>query len=109
MSQAIHTDFDSKLCIQILIPVYRSEVVCSYCSSRVVNGMALMRPLVLEQHHQYCPLNKHLLLQLAPRALSGGNLLVISLWTSRAQKTVSLGLSVRLPDLESRHCLLLVG
>ena len=103
MSQALHTALDPKLCIQILIPVYRSDEGRSYCSSRGVNGMALMRPLVLEQHHQSCPLNKHLLLQLAPRALSGGNLLVISLWT------VSPGLYVRLPDLESRHCLLLVG
>lgn len=42
-------------------------------------GWSLMRPLVLEQHHQYCPLSKHLPLQLAPRALSGGSLLVISL------------------------------
>lgn len=39
MSQAIHTDLDPKLCIQILIPVYRSDEGSSYCSSRGVNGM----------------------------------------------------------------------
>lgn len=105
MSQAIHTDHDPKLCIQIPIPVYRSDEGRSYCSSRGVN--ALMRPLVLEQHHQYCPLNKHLPLQLAPRALSGENLLVISLQMDF--QNVSLGLYFRLSDLESRHCLLLVG